>query len=247
MASPNTPIQIDIFNQHESSEKDTRLRLKTGQWCTMQQKTFESKYKHLSQTESERDLYKQQVEELTILNQSYKEEIDRLNKLINRRKAQINAAMNTWFECKIKYEKTGEDGLPKRVVEPYLVDALSFTEAEARITEEIKPFISGDFTVSNIRRAHIAELFENPSGDRWYRAKVNFITLDEEKGIEKLHPVAMMVQASSFKEATDLLIDRLSTTLSDWKIVTIKETDIIDIYKYDGSSEESETEKEASV
>lgn len=237
MAKQSTPIQIDIFNQHEITEKDTRLRLNNGQWCTMQQKTFESKYKHLSQVELERDVYKKQVEELTIAFQAYKEEIDRLNKLLNSRKAQINAAMNTWFECKVRYEKTGEDGLPKRVVEPYLVDALSFTEAEARIILEVQPFISGEFTVSNIKRAHIAELFENPSGDRWYRAKVNFIILDEEKGIEKCHPVAMMVQASNFKEATDFLIEKLSTTMSDWKIAAIKETDIMDIYKYDGSSE----------
>ena len=99
--------------------------------------------------------------------------------------------MHNWFECKVRYEKTGEDGLPKKVNEPYLVDALSFTEAEARIIEEIKPFVSGEFTVSNIKRSRIAELFDNPSGDKWYRAKVNFISLDEEKGVEKKTAVTM--------------------------------------------------------
>lgn len=232
MAKQSTPIQIDIFNQHEIPEKDIRLRLPNGQWCTMQQKTFESKYKHLSQIELERDLYKKQVEELTIVLRSYKEEIDRLNKLLNSRKAQINATMNNWFECTVKYEKTGENGLPQKVSEPYLVDALSFTEAEKRIIEEITPFVSGEFTVSKVRRARIAELFDNPGGDRWYRAKVNFISLDEEKGIEKRVATAMMVQASTFKEATDLLIEKLSTTLSDWEIVTIKETGIMDVFIY---------------
>ncbi len=140
--------------------------------------------------------------------------------------------MHNWFECKVRYEKTGEDGLPKKVTEPYLVDALSFTEAETRIMKEIQPFVSGEFTVSNIRRARIAELFDNPSGDRWYRSKVNFVTLDEEKAIEKKTAVTMMVQAANLKDALTLLLERLSTTLSDWEIVAIAETAIMDVYPY---------------
>ena len=67
--------------------------------------------------------------------------------------------MHTWFECKIRYEKVMENGMNKKVTEPYLVDALSFTEAEARIIEEITPYISGEFTVSDIKRANYSELF----------------------------------------------------------------------------------------
>lgn len=148
--------------------------------------------------------------------------------------------MHTWFECKVRYEKTGEDGLPKKVNEPYLVDALTFTEAEARIIEEIRPFVSGDFTVSNIRRARIAELFDNPSGDKWYRSKVNFITLDEEKGVEKKTAVTMMVQAATIKDALALLIEKLSSTLSDWEVVAITETAIMDVYPYAGGPREEE-------
>ena len=150
--------------------------------------------------------------------------------------------MHTWFECKVRYEKTGEDGLPKKVNEPYLVDALSFTEAEARIIEEIKPFVSGDFTVSNIKRARIAELFDNPSGDKWYRAKVNFITLDEEKGVEKKTATTMMVQAANLKDSLTLLIERLSTTLSDWEVAAIAETAIMDVYPYTGGPREEKGE-----
>ncbi|MBB3187233.1 DUF4494 domain-containing protein [Microbacter margulisiae] len=140
--------------------------------------------------------------------------------------------MHNWFECKVRYEKTGEDGLPKKVTEPYLVDALSFTEAEARIIKEITPFVSGEFTVSNIRRARIAELFDNPSGDKWYRSKVNFISLDEEKGVEKKTASTMMVQAENLKDALALLIEKLSATLSDWEVVSIAETPIMDVYPY---------------
>ena len=79
-----------------------------------------------------------------------------------------------WFECKISYEKMMENGVQKRITEPYLLDALSFTEAEARIIEEMKPFISGEFTVADIKRARIAELFTNENGDRYYRFNVIF-------------------------------------------------------------------------
>lgn len=90
-------------------------------------------------------------------------------------------AMHTWFECKIRYEKTMENGMQKKVTEPYLVDALSFTEAEARIIEEMTPFITGEFTVSDIKRANYSELFpsDEESADRWFKCKLIFITLDE--------------------------------------------------------------------
>ena len=96
-------------------------------------------------------------------------------------------AMHTWFECKIRYEKTMENGMNKKVTEPYLVDALSFTEAEARIIEEMTPFISGEFTVSDIKRANYSELFpcEEEAADRWFKCKLVFITLDEKSGAEK--------------------------------------------------------------
>ena len=84
--------------------------------------------------------------------------------------------MANWFECKVRYDKLQENGAVKKVTEPYLVDALSFTEAEARITEEQTPFISGEFSVSAVKRTKIAEIFFNEGGDRWYLAKVGFIT-----------------------------------------------------------------------
>ena len=99
--------------------------------------------------------------------------------------------MHTWFECKIRYEKVMENGMNKKVTEPYLVDALSFTEAEARIIEEITPYISGEFTVSDIKRANYSELFpsEEDAADRWFKCKLFFITLDEKKrsGEKDLH------------------------------------------------------------
>jgi hypothetical protein len=140
--------------------------------------------------------------------------------------------MHTWFETGIKYEKVAEDGNIVKVNELFLVDALSFTEAENRIVEEMKPFISGEFQVSKVVRKKISEIFYNENGDKWYRAKVNFVTLDEEKGIEKRTAVTMLVQASTVKEAVDGLIEGMKGTMADYEIHTVSETAILDIFKF---------------
>ena len=140
--------------------------------------------------------------------------------------------MLNWFERKIKYEKTAEEGKIVKVNEAYLVDALSFTEAEARINEEMKPFISGEFIVSNIRRARINELFANENGDKWYRSKVYFISLDEEKGIEKRTACTMMVQANNVKEAWDGLQEGMKGTMADYEVASITETTILDVFAF---------------
>jgi hypothetical protein len=142
--------------------------------------------------------------------------------------------MFSWFEIKIKYDKTGDDGIIKTVGENYLVDAMSFTEAEARITIEMKPFISGDFQVANIKRVKIAELFDNEdaSADKWYKSKVMFVSLDEEKGVEKRVPSTMYVKAVDIKDALENLLKGLKTTLADYEVANIAETAIMDVYNY---------------
>ncbi|MDR1679089.1 MAG: DUF4494 domain-containing protein [Prevotellaceae bacterium] len=142
--------------------------------------------------------------------------------------------MYSWFECKITYDRTGDDGLIKTVKETYLVDAQSFTEAEARITLEMKPFISGDFTVANIRRIKVGEMFDSQdaNADRWYRSKVNFISLDEDKGVEKRIASTMFIKAADMEGALRNLLEGMKTTLADYEIASISETSILDVYEY---------------
>ena len=139
--------------------------------------------------------------------------------------------MHTWFECKIRYEKVMENGMNKKVTEPYLVDALSFTEAEARIIEEITPFISGEFTVSDIKRANYSELFfcEEDAADRWFKCKLFFITLDEKSGAEKV-----LVQAADLRDAVKKLDEGMKGTMADYVIASVAETALMDVYPYDG-------------
>lgn len=141
--------------------------------------------------------------------------------------------MYNWFLTKVKFEKTLEDGLIKKVTESYLVDALSFTEAESKITSEMQPFISGDSFVATVKREKISELFYYEFGDKWYRCKVNFITLDEKNGVEKRIATTMMVQASDIKEALDFLEKGMKGTMADYEIASIVETNIMDVFKYE--------------
>lgn len=140
--------------------------------------------------------------------------------------------MYNWFECKVSYEKMMENGMQKKVTEPYLVDALSFTEAEARIIEEIRPYITGEFTVAAVGRKRIAELFFNESGDRFYRIKVYFITLDEKSGNEKKTSATMLAQASTLKEAITVLEEGMKGTLADYTIASVTETSLMGVFPF---------------
>ena len=153
-------------------------------------------------------------------------------------------ALHTWFECKIQYEKTIENGMTKKVTEPYLVDALSFTEAEARIVEEMTPFMSGEFTVADIKRANYSELFysEDTSADRWFKAKLAFITLDEKTGKEKRTNTLILVQAKDFRSALKGLDEGMRGTMADYVIVSLQETPLMDVYPFGVKDDKPEVE-----
>lgn len=138
--------------------------------------------------------------------------------------------MANWFECKVRYDKMMENGVVKKVTEPYMVDALSFTEAEARITEEQTPFISGEFSVAAVKRTKIGEIFRDDSADRWYLVKVAFITIDEKTAVEKKSISQILVAANDFKGAYDNFMEGMKGTMADFEIVSIAETLIMDVY-----------------
>lgn len=141
--------------------------------------------------------------------------------------------MHNWFECTIRFDKIMPNGISKKVSERYLVDSISFTEAEARIIEEIRPFISGEFTVADIKRARLSEVFFNENGDLYYKIKINFLTIDEQSGREKKTPAYMLVQASTIDEAKDNLSEAMKGTMADYVVESIKETKIVDVFPYE--------------
>ena len=138
--------------------------------------------------------------------------------------------MSNWFECKVRFDKMQENGTVKRVNEPYHVDALSFTEAEARIIEELTPFISGEFSVSAVKRTKITEIFWDETGDRWYMVKVAYLIIDE-KGNEKKSSTFILVQASDFRGAFENFVKNMETGMADYEIQSITETPLMDVYR----------------
>ena len=151
--------------------------------------------------------------------------------------------MATWFECKVKYDKIQENGSVKKVNEPYLVDALSFTEAEARIIEECTPYISGEFSISAVKKTKISEIFWDETGERYYMVKVMFITIDEKTAVEKKSASFILVQASDFKGALENFMSGMKGTMADFEIASITETALMDVFPIDlGGKQKSESQ-----
>lgn len=151
--------------------------------------------------------------------------------------------MATWFLAKVKYEKVTENGTQKKVTEQYMVDALSFTEAEARIIEEMTPFINGDFKVTGLSFMNISEYFasENAEYDKFYKIKSAFITLDEVSGTEKKSSWYAIVAGNSTASAEKHFRERMTGTMADYTVESVVETPIIDVFPYVLEKETDET------
>ena len=139
-----------------------------------------------------------------------------------------------YFEVKFQYEKTQEDGMQKKIIEQYTVDALSFTEAEKRIIEEMKVYISGKTFIKSITRAPYGEIFfdDRESADKFYKAKLDFISIDEKTEKEKKYTVTYLVQSSNLDEAKKNIMDVMDGTMIDYDIQSIAETKIMDVFEY---------------
>lgn len=139
------------------------------------------------------------------------------------------------YECGVRYERTMENGMTKKVTELYLVDALSFAEAEGRITKEMQPFMSGEFDVVTIKRTNYSEIVENgaDSADKWFKAKLMFVTLDEKTAKEKKQTVYFIVKASDINNAHSVVVEHMKTSLIDYEIATLDETKIMDLFRYE--------------
>ncbi|WP_139856296.1 DUF4494 domain-containing protein [Aequorivita sinensis] len=148
----------------------------------------------------------------------------------------------TWYECKVKSKKTHETGEQKVTTDTYLLDAVSYTEAEARITEEMKTFTEEDFRIMNIKVANFSEVHPFENSDRWFKSKVSLIALDEESGKEKKTNIYLLVQANDVKEAFENTTKAMEQTMGDYNIPSITESPIVDVFPY-FTGEEEQLEK----
>ena len=150
----------------------------------------------------------------------------------------MESKISQWFETKIRYEKTIGDGDIKKVTEVYTVEALSFSEAEAAITKEMEHYIHGEFQVKAITPAVYSEIFfsNDDNDDKWFKAKLSFITLDEKSEKEKRSFITYLVQAKSINTTVKHIDEVMSKTMIDYEIASIVETKIRDVFTHDLNS-----------
>lgn len=146
----------------------------------------------------------------------------------------MRSRTSEWFECKVQYEKVMEDGIQKKVTELYTVEALSFTEAEARIIEEMSAYINGEYEVKDIKKAKYKEIWlsDDANADRFYQAKIQFITIDEKTEKEKRSNFVCLVQAATLNGAIKGIDEVMGGTMIDYTSVEAKETKILDVIEY---------------
>ena len=143
-----------------------------------------------------------------------------------------------WFEVKLRYDKVHEDGYEKKVTESYVVEALSFGEAEKTAIEFLGGYVSGELQVVNINPMKFREVFfnEQESCDRYYKAILQFITIDEQTEREKQTQVYYLVQASSFDNCKDSIRTIMDGTMVDYQIASVSETKVIDVIEHELST-----------
>lgn len=147
--------------------------------------------------------------------------------------SKMRTKTSKWFEVKVSYDKVMEDGSEKKVTETYVVEAMTFTEAEAKIIEDMRAYISGDFDVVNINPMKFKELVFNEQEycDLYYKAKLLFVTIDEKTEKEKKTPVCYLVQAASFDDCKNAIRKLMDDTMIDYQISSVSETKILDVFE----------------
>lgn len=158
----------------------------------------------------------------------------------------LRSRTSTWFECKVRYEKTQEDGNDKLVNELYVVDALSFTEAEASIIDNMAVYVSCELKIANINPANYNEIFfsDIDDDDLWFKARLAFITIDDKKDKEKRTYVNYLIQAKSIERAKRYVDEVMGKTMIDYELKSLSETKIFDVFEHEPSTDNKQKEKD---
>ncbi|UXP32395.1 DUF4494 domain-containing protein [Reichenbachiella agarivorans] len=146
--------------------------------------------------------------------------------------------MKIWYSCKVKYGKVNDEGIMKQTTDVFLVDAMSYTEAESRIYAAMERDVSGEFAVTNISKTNIGELIHFEDADYWYKAKVTYSSVDGDSGKEVNVNTYFLVNAEDLKHAFDRVSDSLNSMLVPFEIPSIAKTNVVEVYPYDAEEEE---------
>lgn len=141
--------------------------------------------------------------------------------------------MQTWFESKVKYNKVAQSGNEQMVTENFLLDAVSYTDAETRIIRQMQQMVKGgEFQIVDIKKSRIAEVFPFENGEWWFKATINLVTVDEEAGKEKKLRAYYLIMADDIQEALDRLAESLSFLVVPYVVSAITVSTIVDVFPY---------------
>lgn len=158
----------------------------------------------------------------------------------------MRSITSNWFEVGIRYQKTQEDGSEKSVTEKYAIDALSFTEGESAITEEMAAYIRGEFKVKSMQEASYREVFfsDKDDDDCFYKAKLQFISYDDKTNKEKRSNVTYLVQAKSMHRAISNIDEVMGKTIIDYEIIGLSKTNVFDVFEHKAKEEKEKKSNE---
>lgn len=139
----------------------------------------------------------------------------------------------TWFQCTVKYAKETEEGLLKSISEKYLVDAVSFTEAEAIIYDRLGEQIRGDFQVTHMSKSNIVDVFHYEDSDYWFKGKIKYMIADVDSGKEKIVTQFMLVTASDVPQAHERIQESLSNMLVSFQVPDVVASPIVEVFPYE--------------
>ncbi|MFY0627492.1 MAG: DUF4494 domain-containing protein [Reichenbachiella sp.] len=155
--------------------------------------------------------------------------------------------MKIWYSCKVKYEKTNDEGIRKLVTDTFLVDAYTYTEAEARIYEAMEQDVSGEFTVASISKTNIGDLIHFEDSDYWFKCKVQYSTVDGDSEKEIKITSYFLVNAEDCKQAFERVSESLNSMLVPFEIPSISKTNVVEVYPFVGNDEEEVLSEEEEI
>jgi hypothetical protein len=144
----------------------------------------------------------------------------------------MKSKSSTWFETKVRYDKLQDNGTSKKVIESFVVEAYGWGKAEKKLQDEMFNYIPGPYSITAMSRPRYSEIFfsDFDKDDKWYKAKLEFITIDEKSDKEKRSAVHYLVQGSSVENARSNIEMVMDQTMIDYEIKSIVETKIVDVF-----------------
>ena len=86
--------------------------------------------------------------------------------------------MKSYFKCTVRFTETADNGMDKKSSEEYVIDAMTYTEAEAVINDYVKDYNMRDMEI-DIAKYKVEDVIES-SFENFYKLTYDELMMDEE-------------------------------------------------------------------